>query len=147
MSRPGARLGLITYWFVLHIWLLGTILWPNIWPSTTTKGFPSCVGICIMYIVTILFSIFLGSFIDCIRLCLLSRLHWFSGTQLLGVQRINFFSVLVRLYRSSYRWLIDYRLHFFSFHFGTSIYILSLIIFLSWHKYSLIFLACWICKI
>ncbi|KAG7032332.1 hypothetical protein SDJN02_06377, partial [Cucurbita argyrosperma subsp. argyrosperma] len=26
MSRPGARLGLITYWFVLHIWLLGTIL-------------------------------------------------------------------------------------------------------------------------
>lgn len=26
MSRPGARLGLITYWFLLHIWLLGTIL-------------------------------------------------------------------------------------------------------------------------
>ncbi|XP_038892630.1 putative leucine-rich repeat-containing protein DDB_G0290503 [Benincasa hispida] len=26
MSRPGARLSLITYWFLLHIWLLGTIL-------------------------------------------------------------------------------------------------------------------------
>ncbi|XP_022966704.1 centrosomal protein of 135 kDa [Cucurbita maxima] len=26
MSRPGARLGLITYWFLIHIWLLGAIL-------------------------------------------------------------------------------------------------------------------------
>ncbi|KAF3431132.1 hypothetical protein FNV43_RR25862 [Rhamnella rubrinervis] len=26
MSRPGARLGLIAYWLVVHIWLLGTIL-------------------------------------------------------------------------------------------------------------------------
>ncbi|KAM7496891.1 hypothetical protein LguiA_021305 [Lonicera macranthoides] len=26
MSRPRARLGVIAYWLILHIWLLGTIL-------------------------------------------------------------------------------------------------------------------------